>query len=134
TYREQGYLPAALLNYLVRLGWSHGDQEIFSLGEMLEHFDIGKVQGGASTFDFDKLKWVNHEHIQHDDPATVATELRWHLERLGLDPDAGPALTAIVEVQRERSHTLVEMAEQSAFLFREVEEYDAKAVKKHMKA
>src|SRR5699024_2014056 len=75
-----------------------------------------------------------HEHIQHDDPATVATELRWHLERLGLDPDAGPALTAIVEVQRERSHTLVEMAEQSAFLFREVEEYDAKAVKKHMKA
>src|SRR5699024_3933182 len=60
-------------------------------------------------------------------------ELRWHLERLGLDPDAGPALTAVVEVQRERSHTLVAMAEQSAFLYREVEGYDAKAAKKHMK-
>jgi len=133
TYREQGYLPAALLNYLVRLGWSHGDQEIFSMDEMLAHFDITTVQGGASTFDFDKLKWVNHEHIQNDDPATVAVELRWHLERLGLDPETGTQLTAVVKVQRERSHTLVEMAEQSAFLYREIDGYDEKAVKKFMK-
>src|SRR5699024_1673641 len=83
--------------------------------------------------DPDKLNWVNHEHIRNDDPAMVAVELRWHIERLGLDPDAGPALTTVVEVQRERSHTLVEMAEQSAFLYRDVESYDEKAVKKHMK-
>src|SRR5699024_3470273 len=112
TYREQGYLPSALLNYLVRLGWSHGDQEIFSVEEMLEYFDIHQVQGAPSSFDPDKLNWVNHEHIRSDDPAMVAVELRWHIERLGLDPDAGPALTTVVEVQRERSHTLVEMAEQ----------------------
>jgi len=133
SYREQGYLPEALLNYLVRLGWSHGDQEIFSIDEMLAHFDITQVQGGASTFDPDKLLWVNQEHIRNGDPERVGQELAWHLRRLGMDPADGPQLAAVVAVQRERSRTLAEMAEQSAFLYRGVSEYDPAAVQKFLK-
>lgn len=133
AYREQGYLPEALLNYLVRLGWSHGDQEIFSIDDMLEHFAIADVQGSAATFDPDKLLWVNHEHIRTADPSRVAAELAWHLKRLDINANNGPALVDVVEVQRDRCHTLADMAEQSAFLFTQVEEYDAKAVKKFLK-
>ncbi|GAB3673950.1 glutamate--tRNA ligase [Salinisphaera aquimarina] len=133
-YREEGYLPEALLNYLVRLGWAHGDQEIFSLEEMIAHFDITHVQSGASTFDPDKLLWVNQEHMKAADPAVLADELVWHLSRLGIEATDKSALADIARVQQGRCKTMLEMAQQSLFLFTEVTEYDAKAVKKHMKA
>lgn len=133
-YREEGYLPAALLNYLVRLGWAHGDQEIFTLDEMVAHFDITHVQGGASIFDPDKLLWVNQEHMKAADPAELAVELAWHLERLGVHCEDASFLVDIARVQQGRCKTMLEMAEQSLFLFNEVTDYDAKAVKKHMKA
>ncbi|MDA3921718.1 MAG: glutamate--tRNA ligase, partial [Salinisphaera sp.] len=133
-YREEGYLPEALLNYLVRLGWAHGDQEIFSLDEMIAHFDITHVQSGASTFDPDKLLWVNQEHMKAADPAVLAVELAWHLERLGVDCDDTSYLVDIARVQQGRCKTMLEMAEQSLFLFNDVSSYEAKAVKKHMKA
>ncbi len=132
-YREEGYLPEALLNYLVRLGWAHGDQEIFSLEEMIAHFDITHVQGGASTFDPDKLLWVNQEHMKTADPAELAVELAWHLERQGVACDDTSYLVDIARVQQGRCKTMLEMAEQSLFLFNDVTEYDAKSVKKHMK-
>ncbi|HLQ84995.1 MAG TPA: glutamate--tRNA ligase [Salinisphaeraceae bacterium] len=131
-YREQGYLPEALLNYLARLGWSHGDQEIFSIDELLQYFDITTVQGGAATFDPDKLLWVNHEHIRNADPERVAEELAWHCQRLGLDTRNGPALAAVVRLQRERCHTVAAMAAQSAFLFADITAYDDKAVAKFL--
>lgn len=133
-YREEGYLPEALLNYLVRLGWAHGDQEIFSLEEMIAHFDITHVQSGASTFDPDKLLWVNQEHMKAADPAALAVELAWHLDRLGVACDDHSYLVDIARVQQGRCKTMLEMAEQSLFLFNDVTEYDAKAAKKHMKA
>ncbi|MES1924428.1 glutamate--tRNA ligase [Salinisphaera sp. T31B1] len=132
-YREEGYLPEALLNYLVRLGWAHGDQEIFSLEEMIAHFDITHVQGGASTFDPDKLLWVNQEHMKAADPAALAIELSWHLARLDVTCNDHSYLVDIARVQQGRCKTMLEMAEQSLFLFNDVAEYEAKAVKKHMK-
>ncbi|MDH3871219.1 MAG: glutamate--tRNA ligase, partial [Gammaproteobacteria bacterium] len=78
-YRNQGMLPEALLNYLVRLGWSHGDQEIFSLDDMIELFDIEKVNRAASTFNTDKLLWLNQHYIKHGDPARIAHLLSPHL-------------------------------------------------------
>lgn len=134
AYREQGMLPEALLNYLLRLGWSKGDQEIFSVDEMVTEFDIARVQKGAATFDPDKLAWVNFEHLRAADPARVAPELAWHLEQKGVTPTGEPSLETVVSVLQDRAKTLVEMAEKSLFLYREVESYDEKAVKKHFKA
>lgn len=135
AYREQGFLPDALLNYLVRLGWAHGDQEIFSREEMIQHFDIANVQGGASTFDPEKLLWVNHEHIKSARPEDLTTELAWHLARQGVTEElTRQRLTEIAGALQERSKTMVEMAEQSLYLFFAPEEYSPKGVKKHIKA
>ena len=132
-YREQGYLPEALLNYLVRLGWSHGDREIFSLDEMIELFDLDAVNVAPSTFNEEKLLWLNHQHIMHSDPAHVAHHLSWHLGRLGIDPATGPDLVKVIEVQRERARTLVEMAEISRFYYQDLDAYNPKAAKKAFK-
>lgn len=134
AYREQGYLPEALLNYLARLGWSHGDQEIFTRAQMIELFDLAQVQHSAATFDAAKLDWVNSEHIKAADADYLGVQLAWHLQRQGVDPAGGPALVAVVEVLRERSKTLVEMAEKAAFFYREIAEYNDKAVRKFMQA
>ena len=132
-YRDEGYLPEALLNYLVRLGWSHGDQEIFSLDEMIELFDLEAVNRSPSTFNPDKLKWLNQQYIMHSDPARVAHLLSPHMGELGIDPAEGPDLVAVVEAQRERASTLVELAQISAFYYRDPEDYDPKATKKAFK-
>lgn len=132
-YREEGFLPEALMNYLVRLGWSHGDQEIFTPEEMVELFDIADVNRSASTFNPEKLLWLNQHYIKEGDPARVAEALRPLLEARGCDPDAGPDLEAIVECQQERAKTLVEMADNSVFFFREFEDYDEKAAKKNLR-
>ena len=132
-YREQGFLPQALLNYLVRLGWAHGDQEIFTREQMITHFDIANVQGGASTFDPEKLLWVNQEHIKAAEPEELIDELAWHLARHGIEGVDQDDLIAIASVQQGRCKTMTEMAEQSLFLFCEVAEYEPKAVKKHIK-
>lgn len=134
SYREQGYLPEALLNYLVRLGWAHGDQEIFTREQMLEHFDLANVQRGAATFDPAKLDWVNQEHIKTADASYLAEELEWHLQRQNVACNDGPMLTDVVEVLRERCKTFVEMADKAAFFYQDVTEYDDKAVRKFMQA
>jgi glutamyl-tRNA synthetase len=133
-YRNEGYLPEALLNYLVRLGWSHGDQELFSLDEMVELFQLEKVNVSASTFNTEKLLWLNHQYIMHSDPAHVARHLSWHLGELGLDPSQGPVLSEIVKIQRERCKTLVEMAEASRYFYEEFDGYEEKAAAKNFKA
>ena len=133
-YREEGFLPEALLNYLVRLGWAHGDQEIFTREQMLEHFDIEHVQSGASTFDPDKLLWVNQEHLKMAAPEDLVGELRWHLARLGIEDVDDTRLAEIAAIQKGRCKTVLEMAEQTLFVFQPVTEYEPKAVKKHVKA
>ena len=126
-FREEGYLPEAVLNYLVRLGWSHGDQEIFPIDEMIALFDIPDINNSASSINPGKLLWLNQHYMKTGDPAHVAHHLSWHMGQLGLA--AGPALTDVVQALRERTKTLKEMAEQSACFYREVGEYDPAAAK-----
>lgn len=133
-YRDDGFLPEALLNYLVRLGWSHGDQEIFSLDEMIEHFQLENVNVSASTFNPEKLLWLNHHYIMNSDPAHVAHHLSWHIGQLGIDPTEGASLVEVVKAQRERCKTLVEMAKASEYFYKDFAEYDEKAAKNNFKA
>jgi glutamyl-tRNA synthetase len=130
-FRDEGYLPEALLNYLVRLGWSHGDQEIFSMDEMVEFFELNDVNVSASTFNMEKLLWLNHQYIMNGDPAHIARHLSWHMGQLGIDPTEGPHLVDVVKLLRERSKTLVEMAAASLYFYKEFDSYEEKAVKKN---
>ncbi len=132
-YREQGFLPEALLNYLVRLGWSHGDQEVFSIDEMVRLFDIGDVNNSASALNMSKLLWLNQHYIKESDPAHVAHHLGYHLGKLEIDPSTGPDIVEVVKAYRERAKTLVEMAQSSVFFYKEFDAYDEKAAKKNLK-
>ena len=131
-YREEGFLPEALLNYLVRLGWSHGDQEVFSIDQMIELFDIKDVNKSASSFNPDKLLWLSQQYIKDSDPQHVARHLSYHLGRLNIDPAPAPELSEVVKAQRERAKTLVEMAANSTFFYQDVEQYDEKAAQKNL--
>ncbi|HEX7368967.1 MAG TPA: glutamate--tRNA ligase [Rhodanobacteraceae bacterium] len=133
-YREDGYLPHAILNYLVRLGWSHGDQEIFSIKEMIELFDIGNANHSAARFDFAKLGWLNQHYIKEGDPRELGRELAWHLGRLGLDVAKGPDPAEVVVALRERAQTLKAMAEQARIWYAPIDQWDEKAVAKHLRA
>lgn len=132
-YRDAGFLPQALLNYLVRLGWSHGDQELFTVDEMIEHFSLEGVNDSAASFDSDKCLWVNQHWLKHASPELVSDAVKPFLEALSFDIDNGPSLNDLVEVQRERARTLVELAEKSRFVYEEPETYEPKAVKKHFR-
>ncbi len=133
-YRDEGYLPQALLNYLVRLGWAHGDQEVFALDEMIHKFDISDVNKSAARFDIEKLNWLNQQYLKNTAPAELVRPLQAQLRALGIDPHNGPDLERLAEVQRERCETLKDMAEASPVFFEEFEDYDAKSVDKHMGA
>jgi glutamyl-tRNA synthetase len=132
-YRDAGYLPHALLNYLVRLGWSHGDQEVFSIAEMQSLFDLGDVNAKAARLDMAKLGWLNQQYLKSDDPESVAKHLAWHLGQCGYDLANGPDPADIVIALRERVQTLKEMAEKSATWFQPLTQYDEAAVAKHLK-
>lgn len=132
-YRDEGYLPEALLNYLVRLGWSHGDQEIFSREEMIELFDLTGCNRAPSAFNTDKLIWVNQHYMKTLEPSYVAEHLEWHFKDQGISSESGPALTDIVKVQADRVKTLKEMAQISRYFFEDFSEFDATAAKKHLR-
>jgi glutamyl-tRNA synthetase len=130
-FRDQGILPEALVNYLVRLGWSHGDQEIFSPAEIATHFDLEHVGKAGAVFDREKLLWLSLEWIKATPPERLAVLLPPFLERAGYAaPADAPRLARIAESLKERSHTLVEMVEQSSFYFRPPAAYDPQAMAK----
>jgi glutamyl-tRNA synthetase len=131
-YEEDGYLPDALLNYLVRLGWSHGDQEIFTREEMIAAFDISNVNKAASAFNPEKLLWLNQQHLMRAEPLSVVKYLRPHLTRLGIECSDDAYLTQIVIAQRERVKTLKEMAANSRYFFGDSVTLDEKASAKHL--
>jgi glutamyl-tRNA synthetase len=131
-YRDEGFLPEAVLNYLVRLGWSHGDQEIFSIEDMIRLFDISDVNKSASAFNAEKLAWLNQQHMMHVPASRIVPVLRWHLEQDGILAADDTQLEAIVLSQRERAKTVREMALNSAFFFRPPSNYDEKSVRKHV--
>jgi glutamyl-tRNA synthetase len=133
-YEEEGYLPDALLNYLVRLGWSHGDQEVFTREEMVAAFDIHDVNKAASAFNPEKLLWLNQQHMVRSPPTALIPHLRAQLRRLGTDSDDERLLEGVIVAQRERAKTLKEMAENSRFFFTDDLRMDPKAVAKHLTA
>lgn len=133
-YKDEGYLPEALLNYLVRLGWSHGDQEMFSIDEMIQLFELENVNKAPSSFNTEKLKWLNQQYLKQDNPERVAHLLSMHLGDLGIDPTQGANLVEVVEAQRERAQTLKELAQISLFYYRDFDQYPEKAARKAFKA
>ncbi len=136
AYREMGYLPDALINYLARLGWSHGDQEIFTREEMVRHFSLESVTTSAAVFNPEKLLWLNQQYIQSSDPSSLAEAFSAALikegilsEGHGLSPEE---LERPIPHLNKRSETLVEMAHKSAFYFKEEVEFDEKVRKKFL--
>lgn len=136
AYRDMGYLPNAMINYLARLGWSHGDQEIFSREELIEHFSFDSVNTSAAVFDADKLLWVNEQYIQSTPPEKLAKLLEPHLIQAEiLQKDHGLSVQEVARVVpclSQRAKTLIEMAEKSAFFFKKDVEFDVKARNKFL--
>jgi glutamyl-tRNA synthetase len=129
-YRKMGYLPHALLNYLARLGWSHGDQEIFTRRELEEKFDLDGVGKSAGVMDPPKLKWVNAHYIKETGDPEIAGLLVPFLAELGIHSGADDRLEKIVATLKPRAETLVEMAEKAVFYFQAPQTYDPKSRKK----
>jgi glutamyl-tRNA synthetase len=132
AYRDMGYLPEAMVNYLVRLGWSFGDQEIFSMDELVEKFSLDNVGKAAGVFNPEKLLWLNAHYIKTGDPERLGELLKEYLANIGIEAAHGPALPGVVKTLQERSHTMVEMAEGAAFYFKDEVEFDDEAVAKFL--
>ena len=132
-YREEGYLPQALLNYLIRLGWSHGDQEIFTREEMIALFDISDVHSAPSTFNTEKLQWLNQQYIKTLPVEEIIKHLQWHIEEQNLDISNGPALADVVNALRERAKSLVDLVTSCRYYYEDFTEYDVNAAKKNFK-
>ena len=132
-YAEDGYLPEALLNYLVRLGWSHGDQEIFSLQEMIDLFSLEACNRSGSSFNTEKLQWVNQQYMQDAAPEVLGEILSGYLQVEGIDVAGGPSVEDVAQLQKERFKTLTDMAKGSAYFFQEFADYDAEAAKKQLR-
>jgi glutamyl-tRNA synthetase len=130
-FRDEGYLPEAVINYIARLGWGHGDQEIFSVDELIQLFDIDRLSASPSTFDTAKLRWLNHHYIKTSSPEHVARHLSWHLAQQGIDPTQGPKITEVIPLLAERSETLVQMAQMCGYFYADPQGYEAQAVEKH---
>ncbi len=133
SYRDDGYLPEAMLNHLARLGWSHGDQEIFSREELVALFDIGDVNRAAASFDTEKLDWLNRHYIKGSGAERLGEALGRQLAGLGLETHGGPPPAAVAEALRERASTLREMAEASVYFYRDFDDFDADAARKHLR-
>ena len=133
-YKDAGYLPEALLSYLARLGWSHGDQEIFTRQELIDLFDVTNCNSKAARLDMAKLGWVNQHFLKTETPESIVPHLVYQLEKLGLDLAKGPAPVDVVIALRERVQTLKEMAEKAVVWYTPLSEYDEAAVAKHFKA
>ncbi len=132
-YREAGFLPEALLNYLVRLGWSYGDQELFSVKEMIELFDIKDIHKSPAALDPKKLEWINHQHIMQLNPLDAIERAEPFFRAIGVDNQIVSEQGKLVfEAQKTRSATLKDFAEKSAYFFTEIESYDTKAASRFL--
>ena len=119
-YRDEGYLPEALLNYLARLGWGHGDDEKFSRAQFVDWFEVGHVNHAAARFDAAKLAWLSQQYLREADDARLAELTRPFLDRQGIDPAGGPDLVALVGLVKERVSTVEELADALHIYYRQV--------------
>jgi glutamyl-tRNA synthetase len=132
-YQKMGFLADAMINYLVRLGWSHGDQEFFERDDLIEKFDLEHLGRSASMFDTDKLLALNAKHIQKKSPRELGEHLLFHLEALGIEAENDAFTQAVIETLQPRSKTLKEMAEAAVFYYQDAVEFDEKAANKFLK-
>jgi len=132
-YREEGYLPEAMINYLARLGWGHGDQEIFSREQLIKYFSLDHVNHAPAAFNIEKLAWLNQHYMKTLDPINVTKPLADQMHALGISYEKGPSLESVIEIQAERTKTLNEMAQRSRYFFEDNITYDEKAARKHLK-
>ena len=132
-YLRAGYLPEAVLNYLARLGWSHGDQEVFTMEELVTCFGREGLGASAARLDAGKLNWINQQHMKASPPAALCDGLAAQLRRIGLNPDEGPPLEAVAEAWRERAETLADMAGAARWAFVEEIEFSERAAKKFLR-
>ncbi len=132
-YLEDGYLPEALLNYLVRLGWSHGDQEIFSVDEMQKLFSLEGINRAPSTFNPEKLSWINQQYLKTKELNDIVVLVKQRLSKNGVTLDHDLNISSIVDLYRERVKTINELADSILYFFQDFDEYDPKAAKKAFK-
>lgn len=124
AYRDEGFLPEALLNYIVRLGWSNGDQEIFSEQEMIDLFELKNINNSPASFNQEKLEWINHSYIKLTDINNLVENLKWHLNNLNINLDNGPSIYELAESLRERSGSLVDMAMSCVMFYCDFDTFD----------
>jgi len=125
SYRDEGLLPHALLNYIVRLGWSHGDQEIFSVDEMIRLFELNSINNSPASFNQEKLEWINQSHIKTTEVTVLVSNLKWHLDQLNIEIDNGPNIYEVVDALRDRSKSLVDMAQSCIMFYNDFKEFDS---------
>ncbi|BAS67559.1 glutamate--tRNA ligase [Bathymodiolus septemdierum thioautotrophic gill symbiont] len=133
AYRDAGFLPEALLNYLVRLGWSHGDQEVFCLDEIVSLFDLKDINKAPASFNEEKLLWLNQEYIKKSTPEHLIKNLQWHLNEQSFNTSNGPDLPLVVNALQARSKTLVEMVEGMKMYYQDFDKFDKKLADKQFK-
>jgi len=133
-YRDDGYLKDAVINYLVRLGWSHGDQEVFTLDEMIEKFDIDDINKSSSSLSVEKLQWLNQHYMKQMTAEQLAQELQFYIKQADLDVSNGPNLVEVMKVYQDRCSTLVELVEDIRYFYEDISEYNPKQAKKQFKA
>ncbi|SSC09950.1 glutamate--tRNA ligase [thiotrophic endosymbiont of Bathymodiolus puteoserpentis (Logatchev)] len=133
AYRDAGFLPEALLNYLVRLGWSHGDQEVFSLAEIVSLFDLKDINKAPASFNEEKLLWLNQEYIKNATPKYLVKHLQWYLQHQKINTDNGVDLALVVASLQQRSKTLLEMVEGLKMFYQDFDVFDEKLADKQFK-
>jgi len=131
-YRKKGILPQALNNYLVRLGWSHGDQEIFSKQEMIEHFDLDHIHHAPATFNQEKLEWLNQHYIKTLEIPQLQKEINWHLAQQKIELKNGPEQKTVIEALRERATTVLELIDQMQDYYQQEINYQTQVAKEHL--
>ncbi len=129
SYRDEGYLPKALLNYIVRLGWSHGNQELFSISEMIDLFDLKDINKAPASFNKDKLVWLNQSYIKTTEINELLNHLQYHLDRQSININNGPNIKDVVESLRDRSKTLIEMANSCTMFYQDFDSFDSDLAK-----
>ncbi|MGB5155836.1 glutamate--tRNA ligase [Desulfobacterium sp. N47] len=133
-YKDMGYLPDAFINYIVRLGWSYGDQEFFTRDELIEKFSLENIGRSAGVFDINKLLALNADHIKLSDPDKITKHLAPFLNKLGFEFREGPFIEGVIKTLNARSKTLKEMAENAAFYFQDTISYQEDAASKFLTA
>ena len=130
AYRDEGFLAKALLNYIVRLGWSYNDKEVFSIKEMIKLFKLENINKAPASFNIDKLIWLNQLYIKQSETSEILENLQYHLDNLSIDLKNGPNIENVLDFLKQRSKNLVEMANSCIMFYKDFDSFDELCAKK----